>query len=349
MISAMGPFAVDEGLAPARDGETLVRIHNTNTRKIIHARFNVDGAATAVDGETEIPGVAGSGSAVRLEFLDPGGATTGRLLPTGNARDTLTVLGVGNIEVSMVDAANACVFLRARDVGLSALELPDELEANRKAMEKLGAIRIAASVAMGIARDATAAARGLSNPAIGIVAPAHDAPTLSGATVRAGDVDLTSRMLAKGQAHRALPLTRTLCMAAAARIKGTLVHEVARVPRDCDETLRIGMPSGVMLAAARVRRGANGWNVEQGAFFRTQRRLFEGRVLIRVSRKADEAKLDQTASLEKERLRIQAEINAYPAPIPACDVYFNDLLERRSKVCEQIDSLRASVNDPRDS
>ena len=45
-------------------------------------------------------------------------------------------------------------------------------------------------------------------------------------------------------------------------------------------------------------------------------------------------------ALEEERLRIQAEINAYPAPIPACDVYFNDLLERRSRICEQLNRLR---------
>ena len=42
------------------------------------------------------------------------------------------------------------------------------------------------------------------------------------------------------------------------------------------------------------------------------------------------------AELEQERLAIQAEITAYPMPIPACDVFFNDLLERRSRVCEEI-------------
>jgi hypothetical protein len=44
-------------------------------------------------------------------------------------------------------------------------------------------------------------------------------------------------------------------------------------------------------------------------------------------------------ALEKERLRLQAEINSYPMPIPACDVYFNDLLERRSQVCDELARL----------
>lgn len=47
-------------------------------------------------------------------------------------------------------------------------------------------------------------------------------------------------------------------------------------------------------------------------------------------------------TLEGERLRIQAEINAYPMPIPACDVYFNSLLEQRSRLCEALTALRGS-------
>lgn len=47
--------------------------------------------------------------------------------------------------------------------------------------------------------------------------------------------------------------------------------------------------------------------------------------------------------LEQERLRIQVEINSYPAPIPACDAYFNDLLEQRSRLCEQLSALKASA------
>ena len=43
--------------------------------------------------------------------------------------------------------------------------------------------------------------------------------------------------------------------------------------------------------------------------------------------------------LERERLRIQMEINSYPAPIPGCDAYFNHLLEQRSRICEELSAL----------
>src|SRR3989304_2143284 len=47
MSSAMGPFAVDEGLFKVSGKDALVRIHNTNTRKIIHARFALDDGKAA--------------------------------------------------------------------------------------------------------------------------------------------------------------------------------------------------------------------------------------------------------------------------------------------------------------
>ena len=57
--SAVGPFAIDEGLVPAREGETLVRIHNTNTKKLILARVPVANGEAAVTGDFALPGEIG--------------------------------------------------------------------------------------------------------------------------------------------------------------------------------------------------------------------------------------------------------------------------------------------------
>ncbi|MEQ1773541.1 MAG: PrpF domain-containing protein [Burkholderiales bacterium] len=285
MSAAMGPFAVDERLVqmPDANGEALVRIHNTNTKKIIHARFPLVNGCAAVDGDLEIPGIAGSGAPVRLDFISPGGAATGNLLPTGNVRDTLDVPGVGKIEVSMVDAANPCVFVRARDVGLKGSEPPAAVEADAEVMRKFAAIRCTASVAMGITRDIAEAATRLSNPAIGYVSAPQDYTLSSGELLRADDIDVTGRMIARGQAHRDMPLTRTLCMAVASRIAGSIVHEATRITNNPDAELRIGMPAGVITAAAEVRLIDGQWVAARGSFLRTQRRLFEGSVLVRGS------------------------------------------------------------------
>lgn len=283
MSSAMGPFALDEGLVKAAGPEAVVRIHNTNTKKIIRARFGVDGGLAAVDGELSIPGVSGTGAPVRLEFLNPGGATTNKLLPTGNVVDVLDVPGVGKVRVSMIDAANACVFVRAEDVGLEGIEMPDALDANREVSARLAAIRIAASVAMGITPDPEAAARKTIVPFVGFVAGPKDAKTLSGEPIRADEIDLTGRMISNGQAHRALPLTASLCMAVASRLEGSVVHAAARASADPESPIRIGMPSGVLVVGATVRKENGQWVAEQGAFYRTQRRLFDGKVYVRSS------------------------------------------------------------------
>src|SRR5687768_1932741 len=87
LSSAVGHFAVDEGLVTAKDGEALVRIHQTNTKKLIHSRFGVRDGKAAVSGDYRIAGVAGTGARIRLDFLAPDGAVTGKLLPTGNVVD----------------------------------------------------------------------------------------------------------------------------------------------------------------------------------------------------------------------------------------------------------------------
>src|SRR3990172_6518345 len=201
MSSAMGPFAVDEGLVKVQGPDALVRVHNTNTKKIIWSRFLLDGGMAAVDGNLVIPGVAGTGAPIKLEFREPGGATTGKLLPTGKVVDTLDVPGYGKFRVSMVDAANACVFARAADLGIKGTEMPDEIDANPELLKKLGAIRIAASVAMGITRTPEEAAKRASVPFVGFVSPPQDAKTLTGETIKGAQVDLTGRMMSNGQPH----------------------------------------------------------------------------------------------------------------------------------------------------
>jgi hypothetical protein len=284
MSSAMGPFAVDEGLVKVSGSEALVRIHNTNTRKIIHAHFSLDDGLSAVDGELAIPGVAGTGAPVRLEFCEPGGATTGKLLPTGNVVDMLEVPGVGKIRASLIDAANATCFLNAADLGLSGIEMPDALDRSPELLDKLASIRIAASIAMGIGKDAAEAAKKKTVPFVGFVSGPQDAPTLAGVSIRRGDADLTGRIISNGQPHRALPLTVSLCMAVAARIEGSIVNEVAQLDPAPDAEIRIAMPSGILVVAASVKKINGAWHAEQGAFYRTQRRLFEGCVLVRASR-----------------------------------------------------------------
>ena len=137
---------------------------------------------------------------------------------------------------------------------------------------------------MGISRTPEEAAEKRTVPFVGFVSGPQDAVTLAGERIEAGQVDLTTRMISNGQPHRALPLTVTLCTAVAARIDGSLVNQAARLASDPDTEIRIAMPSGILTVAARVCRKDGSRHAEQGAFYRTQRRLFEGYVYVRASR-----------------------------------------------------------------
>lgn len=282
MSSAIGPFAVDEKLVPVPAGvEGVVRIHNTNTRKIIVSRFPVRDGKACVEGSMLLDGVAGAGAAIRLDFEDPGGAKTGRLLPTGNAIDVLDIPGLGSVTVSMVDAANPCVFVRAADLDARGTESPDAIEANALLLDRLEAIRRRASVAMGIASTVDTAGAIPSVPKVALVAAPAASTLLSGRILQAGEADILVRMISVGQPHRAVPLTGALCLAIACRIPGSVPHSLLSRSAREEGDIRIGHPSGTTIVAAEVLHGGGETIARHGTVYRTARRLFQGEVLYR--------------------------------------------------------------------
>lgn len=239
----------------------------------------------AVDGDLALDGVAGSGAPIRLEFRDPGGARTGRLLPTGDPVDTIEMPGIGPVPASMVDAANPCVFVPASALGLTGTELPDALDRNPTVLAHLEAIRCRASVAMGLARTEEEAAAILGAPKVAVVTGPTEAPTLSGRTLGPGDADVLVRMISIGQPHRAVPLTGALCLAAACRVPGSVPHSMLP-PSARTGTLRIGHPSGVVLVDAETVTTPDGVEVRHATVYRTARRLFSGEVFYRAPQAA---------------------------------------------------------------
>lgn len=274
MIAAVAAFAVDEGLVPASGDEALVRIHNRNTGRLIHARVPLADGRRAREGDCVIPGVPGAGAAIALDFREPGGAITGALLPTGSTREI-----VEGVAVSCVDAANACVFVPAASVGLTGTESPDALAADSTTMARLLELRAAAAVATGIHPDIEAARAERMIPYLGIVAPSASCRTLDGQELAAEDTDLQLRVIASGQPHRAVPLTIALCTAVAAAVEGTVVRECLAPGADV-RALRLGMPSGVLRLAAEVEQVDGAWVAHGGRFERTARVLMRGAVAL---------------------------------------------------------------------
>ena len=276
LSSVVGPFAVDEGLVTVADGEALVRIHQVNTKKIIHARFPVRNGKAVTTGEFSMDGVSGSGARIALDFLDPGGTVTSGLLPTGRVTETVEIDG-RTFTLSLVDASNPVAFVAAAEVGLDGIELPDIIEADPALMALLDRLRRAAGVLMGLGQSPETV--GLANPKIAVVSAPAAFATLDGRRIDTAGHDIAVRMLSMERAHRAVTLTGAMCLAVACRIEGSLPHRLCKAAPGAD-VIRVGHPSGLVAVGATVDRDAGGWNASRATVYRTARRLMQGEVAV---------------------------------------------------------------------
>lgn len=244
--SGVGPFAIEKGLIEAKDGVTPVRIYNTNTDKIIIADVHTENGQVVYDGDFAIAGVPGTASPIKLKFVEPAGTLGHGLLPTGNAVDILEVPGYGKVEASIVDAANPLVFVKARDLGLTGRELPEELNANAEKLDLLEAVRGLAAVKLGLIEDYTRSAWETPGiPKMTFVEEAEAYETSDGASVEKASVDLLSRMMSMQKAHPSYAMTGAMCTAAAAVVPGSVVNQVLSPDTDT-QFIRIGHPSGIL-------------------------------------------------------------------------------------------------------
>ena len=279
--AAVGPYAIDEGLVPCQEPMTQVRFLNTNTQKVTVAHVPTRNGRFEPEGEYVIPGVPGTGSKIVLDFLDPGGAVTGKLFPTGQVRDVLDVPEIGHIDVSIVDAANPLVFCRCEDFGLSGQETPEQIDTNQELLHRIAVTRAAAGVVIGLADSIEEAIHSVpSVPKIAFVTRPRPYLQLDGVLREATDVDLVARIMSMGHLHRAYALTGAICTTVAAQIPGTLVYDVVSDRARASKRLRLGHPSGVMDLSASIHKEGARWDVEKASATRTARRLMEGDIYI---------------------------------------------------------------------
>jgi 2-methylaconitate cis-trans-isomerase PrpF len=279
MSAAIGPFAIDEGWVRAIEPVTPVRVLSTNTGKHYLAYVPVRDGQAETEGDYSIDGVPGPGARIALEFLDPGGSTGGRLLPTGHTTETLVLESGRRVTVSLVDAAIPMVFVLAGELGASATELPQDLDTNRALQDLLEEIRAQAAVQLGMAESvAQARDKVKAIPKIAIVAPPTASRTTRDTPIGADQVDLVSRMISMGKTHRTFAGTSSMCLAVAAAIPGTVVHAVAQ--QALLDRVRIGHPAGIMEVGAKVRPEGGDWRVESVTTQRTARRIMDGFIYV---------------------------------------------------------------------
>ena len=265
LTTAVGPYAIEEGLVAPTEPVTTVRLYNRNTNVRVLAHVPVVDGRVLTQGDCVVAGVPGTGAPIVTEYLDPAGAVLGSLLPTGRPCDAVTLAGGGPVPVSLVDVAGPVAFARAADVGLDATLDPGSANADARLLERLEATRAACAVLAGLAPDEASART--ASPAL---------PRLALVVKGPDGADVAVRVVSMQRVHHACPMTVLLCTAAATLVPGTIPNGVASGA--VGDVVRIAHPKGASEAC--VRFDAAG-GLRSVSVTRTARRLLAGEAYLR--------------------------------------------------------------------
>ncbi len=272
LAAAVGHYAIEEGLVAAQDGVTTVRVWQENLQERILVHVPVQGGNPLVCGDTEVPGLPWKGAAVHVDFL--GRAQPAPCLASEWSAEMLQLPDGTKVRVTLVTAGNATVFVRAADLGLTATERPEDFTV--ATLEFLEQIRCAGSVRMGLASSAGVAHRERpATPKVAIVGPPCAMEDTAGRSHDSDAMDICARIISMGRAHHAFTTTASVALAVAARIPGTIVHELARPDAN---PLHLGHAAGIMPLEAQVTREDGVWIARRVRITRTARRLMAGTV-----------------------------------------------------------------------
>ncbi|NUT29044.1 MAG: 4-oxalomesaconate tautomerase [Streptomyces sp.] len=257
ILAGIGPFAVERGLVPAGQEHTSVRIRMVNSGDCATATFPTPGGRVDYTGDAEISGVPGTAAPVLIEF-PPG---TGKLLPTGRARDE-----IDGIPVTCVDNGMPTVLIAATALKVTGYETPGELEADPELADRLAGIRLSAGRLMGLGdvSDTTV-------PKLTLLAPPR------------GNGAVTTRTFIPVRCHTSIGVLGAASVAAGLRVDGGVGADLARLDAG-DDRVRIEHPTGFLDIEAALGTDAAGLpSPRRTAVVRTARKIFDGTVFPRTA------------------------------------------------------------------
>ncbi|HTR00495.1 MAG TPA: 4-oxalomesaconate tautomerase [Candidatus Acidoferrum sp.] len=224
ILAGVGPFAIENGLVQAQDGETVVTVYMENTDSVAKQRILTPGRKVQYDGSAHIDGVPGTHAPIMIEFLDVAGSSCGALFPTGNFVDE-----VNGLKVTMVDNGMPVVMIDAKDLGLKGDESIEALESNEPLKKTIEALRLKVGPMMnlGDVKDKTV-------PKMTIVSP----PKMGGI--------LNTRSFIPHRVHDAVGVLAAASVATAANIPGAVGHAIANIPTGQRRVCEVEHPTGTM-------------------------------------------------------------------------------------------------------
>ncbi|AEC18952.1 AcnD-accessory protein PrpF [Pusillimonas sp. T7-7] len=285
LSAAVGPFSISNGLVDSsripQDGIATVRIWQANIGKTIIAHVPMTQGAVQETGDFVLDGVTFPAAEVQLEFMDPAAeedGAGGAMFPTGNLIDDLEVPGVGTLQATMINAGIPTVFVNAKDIGYTGLELQEAINGDDKALAMFETIRAHGALRMGLIADLSEAGKRQHTPKVAFVGKPADYTASSGKPVAAADIDLVVRALSMGKLHHAMMGTAAVAIGTAAAIPGTLVNLAAGGQKR--QAVTFGHPSGTLRVGAEAVQEGDDWKVKKAIMSRSARVLMEGWVRV---------------------------------------------------------------------
>jgi len=252
ILAAVGPFAIEQGLVPAKGDVTQVSVLMENTDQIAVLQVQTPNGKVTYKGTSAIDGVPGTSAPVTCEFKETAGSTCGALYPSGNLTDF-----IDGVDVTLIDNGMPVVILNASDFGVSGTESRDELDGNTELKIRLESIRLQAGPLMNLG-DVTEK----SVPKMSLVCKPKDGGCIA------------TRTFIPHRCHASIGVLGAVSVATAAITPGTVAYPLAQIPDGDQKTLPVEHPTGEMIVVAYM----DGDELGSAALLRTARKLFEGTV-----------------------------------------------------------------------
>lgn len=259
MLAGVGPFAIEQGLIAVTGDKTNVRIHMVNTGGIAIAEVQTPEGKVEYSGDARIDGVPGTSAPVLIEFLDIAGSSCGQLLPTGNLIDH-----IDGVEVTCIDNGMPVVLIRAKDLGKTGYESPQELENDTQLKQRIENIRLQLGEAMNLGDVSQKTV-----PKMSLIAE----PQHNGA--------ITTRTFIPHRVHEAIGVLGAASVATACILPGTVAESLATFKSDdAVHLLDVEHPTGFFSVEIELDNSSTQPDIKRVALLRTARLLMRGEALI---------------------------------------------------------------------
>ena len=227
MLSALGPFAIEEGLVETSDEITKVNVKSINTNALITLDVPTPDRKLKYSGDFKIDGVPGTGSQILMNFKNLEGKTTGNLFPTGNTTDNFD-----GINVTCFDLATSMMICDAKEFNILGNENSKELNNNKKLLDKIEKIRLLAGKKMGMGD-----VKGKVLPKVSLLSKSIN------------ENSIVSRYFTPYSCHETHAVTGTCCVASSCLIPGTIGFNLLKKNESLDlksEIIKIEHPMGTI-------------------------------------------------------------------------------------------------------